>query len=114
MRFFNKRIGVACLSLVCGTGAVMLSGLAYAGTQEKTVFRFQQLAHGVVRNQNGVPLQGVSVRVVGTNVGTLTAEDGTYSISLPEGAKQLAFTFLGHEEQTLTVTGNVLDVFLTE
>src|SRR5690606_12842204 len=64
------------------------------------------------RNQDGIPLQGVSVRVVGTNVGTLTAADGTYSISLPAGSKQLAFTFLGHEEQPLTAVGNVLDVFL--
>ena len=114
MKPFIIKIGVACLSLVCGTGSIMLFGSVYAGTQEKTVSRFQQLVQGVVRNQDGIPLQGVSVRVFGTNVGTLTAEDGTYSISLPAGSKQLSFTFLGHEEQTLTATGNVLDVFLTE
>ena len=114
MKPFIIKIGVACLALVCGTGSIMLFGSVYAGTQEQTVSRFQQLVQGVVRNQDGIPLQGVSVRVVGTNVGTLTAADGTYSISLPAGSKQLSFTFLGHEEQTLTATGNVLDVFLTE
>src|SRR5690606_13036658 len=114
MKPFTIKIGVAYLSLIWGTGGGMLSGPVYASTQEKTVSRFQQQVHGVVRNQNGLPLQGVSVRVVGTNVGTSTAADGTYRIAFPEGAKELAFTFLGHEEKTLTVTGNVLDVFLAE
>lgn len=112
MNVFNIKIGMACLSLVCGMGAVVLSGPALAGSQEKA--HFQQLVGGVVRNQNGLPLRGVTVRAVGTSIGTSTQHDGTYSISLPEGTKQLSFSLIGHDVQTLTVSGNVLDVVLLE
>src|SRR5690606_34857899 len=114
MKPFTIKIGVAYLSLIWGTGGGMLSGPVYASTQEKTVSRFQQQVHGVVRNQNGLPLQGASVRVYRTNVGTTPAADGTARLAFPEVDKELAFTFLGHEEGTLTVTGNVLGVFLAE
>jgi TonB-dependent starch-binding outer membrane protein SusC len=42
----------------------------------------------------GVP--GASVVVKGTTQGTITNLDGTYSISVPESANTLVFSFVGY------------------
>lgn len=41
------------------------------------------------------PLAGVKVQVKGSNLGTLTSKDGTYSISTPAGSKALVFSYVG-------------------
>ncbi|MDX5419241.1 MAG: SusC/RagA family TonB-linked outer membrane protein [Hymenobacteraceae bacterium] len=43
------------------------------------------------------PLPGVSVLVKGTNVGTATGADGSYSINVPEGSNTLQFRFIGYQ-----------------
>ncbi|WP_276498784.1 SusC/RagA family TonB-linked outer membrane protein [Pontibacter litorisediminis] len=43
------------------------------------------------------PLPGVTVLVKGTNTGTATAADGSYSINVPEGGNTLVFRFIGYD-----------------
>lgn len=114
MNVFNIKIGFACLSLIWGTGTYMLSEPLFAGSGVHLVSGLQQTVRGQVRDQNGLPLGGVTVKVPGTDMGTSTKEDGTYSMVLPEGKNQLSFSLIGHDEQTLTVSGTVLDVILLE
>src|SRR5438128_1977906 len=54
---------------------------------------------GVVRNNNGEPLQGVSVTVKGTSTATTTGTGGTYSIRVPSERSTLAFSFVGMTPQ---------------
>ena len=63
----------------------------------------QQSISGKVTNANGNPISNVSVIVKGTTVGTTTAADGTYSISVPANAKQLSFSSLAYESQDVTI-----------
>src|SRR5712675_2200628 len=52
-------------------------------------------------------LSGVSIRVVGTPLGTQTRVDGTYTLSdVPEGAHQLRVTRIGYSplDQEVTVS----------
>jgi hypothetical protein len=42
----------------------------------------QQTVSGVVRDEGGQPMSGVTVYVQGTTVGTLTSVDGKYSLKL--------------------------------
>jgi hypothetical protein len=59
---------------------------------------------------DGLPLPGVSVAVKGnTQVGTQTDVNGNYSLSVPQTAKTLVFTYIGFviKEATANSTTNV-------
>ncbi|QNA42915.1 SusC/RagA family TonB-linked outer membrane protein [Lacibacter sediminis] len=52
---------------------------------------------GKVTDDSGAPIANVSVQVKGSNVGTVTKEDGTYSLSVSNTAKTLIFSGVGLE-----------------
>ena len=67
----------------------------------------------VTAKEDGLPLPGVSVRVQGTTIGTVTGVDGKFSISAP-AKSSLTFTFIGYGTQTVPVGNNAnLTVALT-
>ena len=58
----------------------------------------------VTSADNGEPLIGVSVSIPGTTVGVNTDADGRYTLSrIPASAKQIRFSFIGMEAQTLPI-----------
>lgn len=57
---------------------------------------------GIVRDQNGESMPGVTVSVVGTTIGMVTDLDGRYSLSVPDGST-LVFSFVGFVSQTIEV-----------
>ena len=59
---------------------------------------------GKITNSNGEPVPGVSVRIKGSTTGTSSANDGTYSITVPDGAT-LQFSSVGYEEEEVVVGG---------
>ena len=69
---------------------------------------------GVVKDNMGEKLTGVSIIVENTSTGTTTNSDGEYSIEAPKGAT-LVFFFLGFETQRVEV-GNrtVVDVVMSQ
>ena len=69
---------------------------------------------GVVRDEDGEPLIGTTVKVEGTSLGTVTDYKGCYSIALPRDRNQLTFSYVGFVTQTCTVKGPTLDVTLKE
>ena len=69
---------------------------------------------GRVLDADGLPLIGASVVVKGTKFGTVTDVDGNYSITMPQGKRQLTFSYIGYESQTRTASGNTLNVRLKE
>ncbi|MVN20644.1 SusC/RagA family TonB-linked outer membrane protein [Mucilaginibacter arboris] len=52
---------------------------------------------------DGQPLPGVSVKVTGTNVGTQTDNQGTYSINVPANYRSLTFTYIGYSVRTIQI-----------
>ncbi|WP_238325483.1 SusC/RagA family TonB-linked outer membrane protein [Lunatimonas lonarensis] len=69
---------------------------------------------GVVRDENGEPLPGVTIVIDGTSTGTVTDIDGRYSISAPEGAT-LIFSFVGFVTQRRVVgASDTIDIRLVE
>ncbi len=74
----------------------------------------QRTITGVVTDaENGEPLIGANVLVVGTSSGAVTDIDGSYSIELPSDATQLEFSYTGYTSQTVTVgASNTLDIAL--
>ena len=72
----------------------------------------QNVVTGTVEDADG-PLIGASVLVKGTTVGTITDFDGNYSIEAKVG-DELEFSYMGYTTQTIQVTGNTINVTMSE
>lgn len=67
----------------------------------------EQTIKGTVVDQNGDPIIGASVRLVGKkgdNVGVITDIDGNYSLTAPKGSK-VTISYIGYLPQTVTPGG---------
>ena len=63
---------------------------------------------------SGDPLIGANILVVGTNTGTISDIDGSYSIQIPENGTQLIFSYTGYADQTINIgTSNIIDLQMT-
>ncbi|WP_434036773.1 SusC/RagA family TonB-linked outer membrane protein [Formosa sp. 4Alg 33] len=74
----------------------------------------QDVVSGLVSDEQGVPIPGVNVLVVGTSQGATTDFDGNYEIKVDQGAA-LQFSYIGYVSQTKTVQANpTINVTLVE
>lgn len=64
---------------------------------------------GKVTDENSKPIPGVTIQVKGTNTGTTTVENGTYSIKVPAKAAKLVFSAVGFAsvEQPITAASEI-------
>lgn len=77
-------------------------------TDKSTLLAHTKLDHevqGIVTDENGKPLQGVSVQVKGTNKGVITSTAGRFSLNVPEDAI-LTFSSVGYETKEVSVGGS--------
>jgi len=78
--------------------------ISKAKMQEATSQAQQQnIIKGKVTDTDGLPLPGVSVVVKGTTIGTVTNNDGEFSLSIPDDAEVLKFSFVGMRAQEIAV-----------
>ncbi|MBP1612707.1 MAG: TonB dependent receptor [Bacteroidetes bacterium] len=99
MRILHKKL---CLLI-----ALLISSPLSILAQNKTIT-------GTVRDAMDVVI-GASVVSKGTSAGTITDLNGYYSISVPASVKQLTFSFVGYENQTVTIGNQTkIDVTLKE
>lgn len=68
---------------------------------------------GIVTNDSGEPLIGVTVMIKGTSTGVVSDMDGKYAIDVPENAT-LRFQYLGFEDQEMAVEGPQLNCVMVE
>ena len=61
----------------------------------------------VVSQEDGQPVVGVSVLVVGTNTGTVTGTDGRFSLTVPDGKKMLRISYVGMETLEVSARPNM-------
>ena len=57
----------------------------------------------ITSSDDGQPIPGVQVVVKGTTIGTVTDLDGKYTLSVPESATVLVYTFVGMASQEVTI-----------
>ncbi|WP_337756545.1 mucoidy inhibitor MuiA family protein [Alistipes sp.] len=69
---------------------------------------------GIVFDEQREPLPGATVMVPGTTVGTSTDVQGRYSITVPNGATSLQFSYVGYTPRTERITGNSMNVTMQE
>lgn len=76
-------------------------------------FAQTKVISGIVTSSDGVPLLGATVLVVGTNIGTSTDFNGSYTLTVTEG-NVLEFSYIGYEKKTQVVgTASIYNVSLT-
>ena len=80
-----------------------------ASAQDRTV------TGKVTDEKNGTPLVAASVTVKGTNKGTTTAADGTFSINVASNQTTLVVTFLNYATKEVQIAGkNTISVALSQ
>ena len=66
----------------------------------------------VVSQEDGQPVVGATVRVTGTQAGTVTDANGKFSLQLPSGHDKLQVSYVGMVTQDVTVRGRNVTVRL--
>jgi TonB-dependent starch-binding outer membrane protein SusC len=68
---------------------------------------------GKVVDEKGAPLGNVTVQVKGSSIGTVTGDDGSYSLSVPSNARTLVFSFSERETREVNLgSGNEVNATL--
>ena len=89
-----------------GRMALLLAPLLLMGAVLVAPASAQHMVTGeVVDAQEGTTLPGVNIVVQGTQTGTTSRSDGSFSIEAPSDDATLVFSFVGYQEQEVPIEG---------
>ena len=97
---------LAALAIASGVPVGMTSSHSTVGF---TAAAQSNKVTGVIRDAQGEPLIGATVKVKGTNRGTATDVDGKYSINANRG-DVLVVSYIGSKPKEVTVGSGVMDI----
>ncbi|MFA4870036.1 MAG: TonB-dependent receptor [Pedobacter sp.] len=60
---------------------------------------------GTIKDSNGQPLPGASVKIKGTTTGTSTDGSGVFRLNLPTGNETIVVSMMGYKTQEISMTG---------
>lgn len=80
-----------------------LVGFAYAQPGTTT-------CRGKIIDEQGEPVVGATVQVVGTNVATASDIDGLFSLNVPKSAKEIRITYIGYQPVTRRVAADMGEI----
>ncbi len=72
----------------------------------------QSITGKVLSSEDGKPISGVSVIVKGTGTGTVTNNDGTFQIAIPQNAQTLIFSFVGMKTEEIPISSGLVSIIL--
>lgn len=79
-------------------GMLLSTGVALAQSQ---------VSGTVVSQEDGEPVVGAAIKVVGTNAGTVTDVDGHFTLNIPGNEKRVTVSYIGMQQQELTISNNM-------
>ena len=85
-------------------GAILSCGVAFAQTS---------VTGKVTSSDDGEPVVGASVRIIGSKTGTVTDIDGNFSLNVPADAK-LEISYIGMNPQTVKASSNMKIVLTSD
>jgi len=89
--------------------------LSVPSEQIDTELIIEKTVRGKVTDRTGEPLPGVNIVIQGTQIGTTTQTDGSYSLVVPDDNSMLIFSFVGYTTQYVTVgTQTSINITLEE
>ncbi len=101
---FSVQTGLAKLSRFLIM--IFLLGLFLLGTAETASAQAGNVKlSGLVKDEAGVPIPGVTVVVKGSTAGTITDSDGRFSLELPQAKGTIVFSFIGLQTVELPFNG---------
>ena len=107
----RRGVTMAIVLLIGGSSSALLQANTY--TEESLIIsQTGRIIKGIVTDQNGEPLIGCNVVVVGLQEGVITGLDGEFSLKVPDKAKQLKITYIGYEDQIVSI-GNHSEIKIT-
>jgi TonB-linked SusC/RagA family outer membrane protein len=74
----------------------------------------QTVVKGKITDADGSPLPGVSVKVAGTQEGTTTANDGTFSLSVKDLSSNLEVSYVGYDKLLIKANSNLSSLTLRQ
>src|ERR1700744_2404743 len=107
-------LAIVFLLICCGSYAAASGHMKdMPGVSSKKTDLYADPVGGTVKDETGLPLPGVSVKIKGTSTGTQTGIDGQYTIDAQPG-EILVFTYVGYVTKEITVgTGDTANVVLS-
>lgn len=108
----GKTIFIGSLKSIIVVGLALFSQpvSAWADVAPSEMIASQQSeVKGVVVDENGDPMIGVTVKVKGTQVAAITDVDGAFALAAAQGS-QLEFSYVGYVTQTVKVTKKSITV----
>ncbi len=75
---------------------------SYVMIPDNSLYAFVKVG-GKIVNSGGQPLEGVSVVVKGTSIGTTSDANGEFSLNVPDKQSILIISYIGYEEQQMAV-----------
>ncbi|MCV9929927.1 TonB-dependent receptor [Flavobacterium sp. LS1R49] len=111
----GKEIKLAILSLFALTFQISTA----ASSKEVSPNRIdlslvQKIVKGKVTDANGLPLPGVNVLIKGTTIGVQTDYNGEFSIEVADNQTVLVISYMGMQEQEVTIGKGPIVVALKE
>ncbi|MFT5736417.1 MAG: TonB-linked SusC/RagA family outer membrane protein [Maribacter sp.] len=80
-----------------------------------TITTAQETVSGAITDTAGTPIPYVNVQLTGTNKGTISNEEGRYSLTITNALGVLKFSALGYETQNVPMNNiGIIDVTLLE
>lgn len=115
---FPILMGVATTSTFANTpsGKMALNDeMVLTKNEAKELDQLQQkVVTGKVTDTSGQPLPGVTVVVKGTTRGTVTDNNGNFSLPIPDDAEVLQFSFIGMKTQEIPIEGRTTFTMVME
>ena len=85
-------------------------GMTYSNQADKIT----SITGRVTANNDGTAIPGVTVKVKGSSIGTVTNTDGQYSIQVPDGNQTLTFSSIGYQTRQMQANSSTINVGLGE
>ncbi len=85
--------------------AVLLTFLLSAGLTAPAMAQEQSITGVITSAEDNSPLPGANIVVKGTNRGTSTAPDGTFTLTVPSGRTTLVISYIGFKQQEVELDG---------
>lgn len=87
-------------------GCLPMGAIAAAPSSVPAEVQQTRSIKGHVVDENGEPLIGVTIRIVGSNGATITDYDGNFTINVPAGRK-LQFSYAGYKDLTVSASSGM-------
>ena len=90
-----------------GTGLVATdrNGIIVIGPVRQTIPPVSQVIQGIVKDEQGNPLPGATIKIKGTRMGTATDFEGRFQLALAGNAQVLEVSFIGYRTVEVNVQG---------